>query len=106
MLEGKTIAGQQAVRVQCSIHMYEAEIEVQAILSYKWLADQNFMVHPRRHGLYFQDERLEIFVPGITKEEGRKHAARLDKVVAIMLQSVPLGLTSAVGISPEPPYPF
>ena len=64
------------------------------------------MVHPRRHGLYFQDERLEIFVPGITEEEGRPHAARLDKVVAIMLQSVPLGLTSAVGISPEPPYPL
>ncbi len=106
MLEGKNIAGQQAVRMQCSIHMYEAEIAVQAILSYKWLADQNFMVHPRRHGLYFQGERLDIFVPGITEEEGRPHAARLDKVVAIMLQSVPLGLTSAVGISPEPPYPL
>ncbi len=82
MLEGKTIAGQQAVRVQFNIHMYEAEI---AVHSYKWLADQNFMVHPRRHGLYFQDERLEIFVPGITEEEGRPYAARLDKVVAIML---------------------
>jgi hypothetical protein len=68
MLEGKTIAGQQAVRVQCSIHMHEAEIAVQAILLYKWLADQNFMVHACRHGLYFQDERLEIFVPEITEE--------------------------------------
>ncbi len=101
MVEGKTISGQQAVGVQCSIHTYEAEIAVQAILSYKWLADQNFMVHPRRHGLYFQDEHLEIFVPVITEEEGRPHAARLDKVVAIMWQSVPLGLTSAVGISPN-----
>ncbi len=100
MLEGKTIAGQQAVRVQCSIHTYESEIAVQAIISYKRLADQNFMVHPRRHGLYFQDERLEIFVPGITEEERRPHAARFDKVVAIMLQSVPLGLTSAVCIPP------
>jgi hypothetical protein len=44
-----------------------------------------FMVYPRRHALYFQDERLEIFVPGITEEEGRPHTARLDKVVAIML---------------------
>ncbi len=64
------------------------------------------MVHPRRHGLYFQDERLEIFVPGIIEEEGRPHAARSDKVVAIMLQSVPLGLTSAVYIPPESPYPL
>ncbi len=76
--------------------MYEAEIAVQAILSYKWLADQNFMVYPRRHGLYFQDERLETFVPGITEEEGRPHAARLDKVVDIIMQSVPLGLKSTV----------
>ncbi len=106
MLEGKTIAGQQAVRMHCSIHMYEAEIAVQAILSYKWLADQNFMVHPRRHGLYFQDERLEFFVPGKTEEEGRPHAARLNKVVAIMLQSLPLGLKSAVHIPPETLYPL
>ncbi len=106
MLEGRTIAGQQAVRVQCSIHMYEAEIAVQAILSYNWLADQNFMVHPRRHGFYFQDERLEIFVPGITEEEGWPHSACLDKVVAIMMQSVPLGLTSTVCIPPEHPYPL
>ncbi len=79
---------------------------MQAILSYKLLADQNFMVHLRRHGLYFQDERLEIFVPGITEEEGRPHAARLDKVVVIMLQSVPLGLTYTVCIPREPPYPL
>jgi hypothetical protein len=105
-MEGKTVAGQQSVKVRCSIHMYEAEISVQAILSYKWLADQNFVVHPRRHGLYFQDERLEIFVHGITEEEGRPQAARLDKVVAILLQSVPLGLTTAEPTTMENPLPI
>ncbi len=53
------------------------------------------MACSRRHGLFFQEECLEIFVPEKTEEEGRPHAARLDKVVAIMLQSIPLGLTSA-----------
>jgi hypothetical protein len=32
------------VRIQFSIHMYEAGTSVQAILSYKWVADQNSMV--------------------------------------------------------------
>jgi hypothetical protein len=35
MMERKIVARQQAFRVQCSIHMYEAEISVKAILSYK-----------------------------------------------------------------------
>ncbi len=105
MLEGKPLQG-NAVRVQCTIHMYEAEISMQAILSYKKLADQIFKVHLLRHGFYFQDERLEIFVPGITKEEGWPHAARLDKVVAIMMQSITLGLKSTACNPLEPPYPL
>ncbi len=64
------------------------------------------MVHPLRHGLYFQEERLEIFVAGKTEEEGQPHAARLDKVVAIMLQSVLLGLTSTAYTPLEKPYPL
>ena len=99
-MDGKTIEGQQPVRVQTSIHMYEAEISAQAILSYKWLADQNFLVHPRRHGLYFQDENVEVFIPGISEEGSRTQVARLDKVVAIRLQSVPMGLLDSK--SPEP----
>ncbi len=52
-MEGKAVVGQQPVKIQCALHMYEADISVQAILSYQWLAYQNFIVHPRRHGLYF-----------------------------------------------------
>jgi hypothetical protein len=70
--------------------MYEANITVQAIISYKWLADQNFMVHPRRHGLYFQDENIQVFIPGIEKEE-KEFTTRLDKVVAMKLEAVPVG---------------
>ena len=91
-MEGKAVVGQQPVKIQCALHMYEADISVQAILSYKWLADQNFIVHPRRHGLYFQDENLEVFVSGLQGEDKRP-SARLDKVVAIRLQEVPIGIT-------------
>ena len=72
--------------------MYEANITVQAIISYKWLADQNFMVHPRRHGLYFQDENIQVFIPGIEKEE-KEFTTRLDKVVAMKLEAVPVGFS-------------
>ncbi len=64
-MEEKAVVGQQPVKIQCDLHMYEADISVQAILSNKWLADQNFIVHPRRHGLYFQDENLEVQTFGI-----------------------------------------
>jgi nucleoside-diphosphate kinase len=66
--------------------MYEANITVQAIISYKWLADQNFMVHPRRHGLFFHDENIQVFIPGIEKEE-KEFTTRLDKVVAMKLEA-------------------
>jgi cytochrome c oxidase subunit 2 len=41
----------------------------------KWLADQNFIVHPRRHGPYFQDENLEVFVSGLPGKGGGQSAA-------------------------------
>jgi hypothetical protein len=48
------------------------------------------MVHPRRHGLYFQDENIQVFIPGIEKEE-KEFTTRLDKVVAMKLEAVPVG---------------
>ncbi len=90
-MKGKARVGQQPVKIQCALHMYEADISVQAILSYKWLADQNFIVSPRRHVLYFQYENFEVFVSGLQGEDKRP-SARLDKVVAIRLQEVPIGL--------------
>jgi hypothetical protein len=37
---GNDKESQRNVHVQCAIHMYEANITVQAIISYKWLADK------------------------------------------------------------------
>ncbi len=84
-MEGKTVVGQQPMKIQCALHVYEADILGQAIFSYKWLADQNFIDHLRRHGLYFQNENLEVFVSGLQGEDKRP-SDRLDKVVAIRQQ--------------------
>ncbi len=90
-MEGKAVVGQLPVKIQCSVHIYEVNISVQAILSYRWLAYQNFIVHPRRHFLYFQDENLKVFVSGHQGKDKRP-SAHLDKVVAIRLQDVLTGL--------------
>ncbi len=76
---GHDIESQRNVHVQCVIQMYEENIKVQAIKSYKWLADQNLMLYARRHGLYYQDENIQVLIPGIENEE-KDFTTRLDKV--------------------------
>jgi hypothetical protein len=44
-MEGNALVGEQLVKIQCAVHLRKAEISVQAILSYKWLTDKNFIVH-------------------------------------------------------------
>ncbi len=39
-LEGKAVVGQQPMKIQCALHIYEADISIRAILSFKYLADQ------------------------------------------------------------------
>ncbi len=55
--------------------------------------------YPRSHGLYFQDENLEVFVTGLQGEDKRP-SALLDKVVAIRLQEVPIGLIPSNPLTP------
>ncbi len=98
-MEGKAVVGQKHVKIQCALHMYEADILGKAILYNKLLADQNFIVHPRRHGLYFQDKNLEIFESGHQGEDKRP-SARLDKVDAIHLQEVPIGIIPSDPLDP------
>ena len=74
-MDCKTIEGQQPVRVESSIHMYEAEISAQAILSYKWLADQNFLVQPVVMIYIFRTKILKFLYQGYQKK-GVKHKWR------------------------------
>ena len=48
------------------------------------------MIHPRRHGLYYHDEHIQVFIPGVDREE-TVFVPRTDKVIAMRLEAVPLG---------------
>ena len=61
------------VEIHCPIHLYEARITAEVILSYSWLANQNLLVNPRRHALYYRDENLSVCMPGIGKNPSRPH---------------------------------
>ena len=58
-------------RVHCPAHFYEANIAVQAVISYGWLANQGLMVNPRRHGLFYSDKTSVVFLPGVKKKRER-----------------------------------
>ena len=53
------------VELHCPIHLYEADITAQVILSYEWLAIQNFLVVPKKHAVAFQDWRTNILIQGM-----------------------------------------
>ena len=53
---GKESESKKVREFRFSITFYLAEITVDAILSYRWLAEQGMTVNPRRHGLSFVGE--------------------------------------------------
>ena len=52
VLGGAEIDSESWIEIHCPIHFYEAKITAEAILSYSWLANQNLLIQPRKHGLY------------------------------------------------------
>ena len=51
--------------LNCPITFYEAATTVDAILSYGWLAECNFLVNPQRHGIVYHDERGMVWLEGL-----------------------------------------
>jgi hypothetical protein len=62
--------------LHCPVHFYEANVSAQAILSYSWLASQNLVINPRRHGLGFSDDSTRLFIPGMRRDELRRPPKR------------------------------
>ena len=52
-------------KLTCPIRFYEADIPLDAIFSYAWLAEGDFCVNPRRHGLLFKDEEGMVWIEGL-----------------------------------------
>ncbi len=66
--------------------MREANIAAQAILSYSWLASQDLMIDPRRHGLGYQDEDTRLFIPEIDRDELLRERPKPEKYLVKVLQ--------------------
>jgi hypothetical protein len=52
-------------KLTCPIRFYEADIPLDAIFSYAWLAEGDFCINPRRHGLLFKDDEGMVWIEGI-----------------------------------------
>jgi len=87
-LEGTEMDTKQPMEIIFPIELYEANIATQAILSYRWLAEQNLSVEPRRHRLCYRDHQVEVSIPGI-RSEGEELPLRADKVVSLQLINIP-----------------
>jgi hypothetical protein len=73
VLGGTEEDSQTWVEIHCPIHFYEAQITAEAILSYRWLANQNLLVNPRRHALYYRDKDISVCMPGVEKKPPNVH---------------------------------
>lgn len=78
------------VEIHCPIQLYEAKITAEAILSYSWLANQNLLINPRRHGLFYRDSSMSVFMPGVKKTDNAP-PARVAPVTSIRLIQTPGG---------------
>ena len=88
VLGGNEIDTKVWIEIHCPIHFYEAKISAEAILSYSWLANQNLLVNPRRHGLFYHDQGMSVFMPGIEKTD-KVTPTRVAPVVSVRLIQSP-----------------
>ena len=55
--------------MECPTIFYDADIKVDAILSYQWLAKNKVNVRCERHGLEVNDPRGPMWVPGVVVQD-------------------------------------
>ena len=66
-------------------------------MTYSWLANQNLFVNPRRHALYYRDQDVSVYMPGVGKSNGRT-----SHVVSIRIEQIS-GITPPELDEPETP---
>jgi hypothetical protein len=83
------------------IKFYEAEIGLDAIFSYQWLAENNLIVNPRRHVLLFHDREGAVWIPGQVGERMNRNV----HMVGHPLPSPSQGDCGAPQVAGEPSLP-
>ena len=59
-------------RVSIPTTAYDGEMICDIILSYGWLAQNNCLLNPRRHGILFMGDNGATWVPGLLSPKGQK----------------------------------
>ena len=63
--QGKEMDTGKNMKLCLPVTAYDGEMVCDLILSYGWLAQNDVLINPRRHGLLFQDTSSCIWVPGL-----------------------------------------
>ena len=63
-IQAVEVDSRRAVELRMPMEAYDGEIMCELIVSYAWLAQQNVLINPRRHGLIFQEKGRMVWVGG------------------------------------------
>ena len=69
---------------------YDAPIDVDAIVSYEWLAKHRIDVHPRRHGILVHRPNTAIWVPGAPDDINLENSSHNVRMVEVSPPPLPL----------------
>ena len=65
IIGGQDVNTGERVNISCPMEIYDADIMVDMLISYEWLARMDVEVHGRRHGLIINRPGGPIWLPGI-----------------------------------------
>ena len=82
--------------LKCPIQLIEADITVDLILSYGWLAQHNFLVNPRRHGICHQDHQGMVWIEGIQKVRAAAICAEPTPTPSALISVILIGKDSGL----------
>ena len=80
VLQGKEIDTKMTSSYEVPVVLYEADLGVEGILSYEWLATFDFVIRPHRNCMQKIDELTNSWIafPGVRKTAVEVNACRID----------------------------
>ena len=109
-LKGTDIESKQKVELRIPTTAYDGEMVCDMLLSYTWLAQQNVLVNPRRHGLLFHEGCHMFWVEGLiqrkmlNKKDGDQ-TSMLASPLAVVMEEIPQPKTVQEGGLTQRPSP-
>ena len=79
-MEGVDIDTSKKRQVECQTSFYDADIGVDAILSYGWLVSNHIDVRCKNHGLEVRKPEGPVFISGLTEKTFQRSEKGVFKV--------------------------